>query len=563
MTLGSLFDGIGGWQIAAKRAGVLPIWSSEIGPFPLAVTRKRFPATIQLGDIIKIDGVAIAPADIICMGSPCQDLSVAGKQEGLKGGRSGLFYAGINIIRRMRDVTGGRYPRFVVWENVPGAFYSNRGHDFRAVLEAIAESDIPMPGFGKWAPAGMVRSKKCDIAWRVLDAQFWGVAQRRKRIFLVADFGSGRRCADKILFERQSLQGNITAGGEAGQRITGRTVNGSETTSTICLNDQGGQRMDVTRDITSTLRAEGHHPPIVIAKHSYDSGAGKGDARQIVAGFSVGASSTDSNPILNDLAPTMRTTTRLGVYVKGSKAPEIGYQKEIAPTLSTMDSGNKPAVLLYENHGADSHIKGPQDTSPTITARAGTGGGNLPLVLHSYCIAGNTIGRKVKNGGNGKGILKDTSYTLNTTDRHAVAYGISWCAFNRGKNSNFGVNVNKDLQPTLVAKGPGAVAVAVDCRNLRETEISGTLQAKGVGGYSPNFYNPVRPVRTEATVRFLTPLECERLQGLPDNWTLINDKSCSDSARYKAIGNGMAQPCADFIIRRIAEAMRMEAAVNA
>lgn len=552
ITLGSLFDGMGGWQLAAKRAGVLPIWSSEIEPFPMKITRKHFPTTLQLGDITKIDGATITPADIICMGSPCQDLSVAGKQEGLKGGRSGLFYAGVNIVRRMRAVSGGRYPRFVVWENVPGAFSSNRGHDFRAVLEAISKTDIPMSGSGKWANAGMVRSKECDIAWRVLNAQYWGVAQRRKRIFLVADFGTGRRCADKILFERQSLSGNIATGGEAGEGITGGAVNRSETASTICLNDQGGQRMDVTRDITSTLRAEGHHPPLVVAKHS-----------QTVAGFSVGASITDSNPVLNDLAPTMRTTTRLGVCVagfklgQGSKEKGIGYQKEIAHTLSAMDSGNKPAVLLYENHGADSRIKGPLDKSPAINAQAGTGGNNLPLVLHSYCIAGNAIGREVKNGGNGTGISKEASYTLNTTDRHAVAYGISWCAFNQGKNSHFGASIDKEIQPTLVAKGAGAVALAVDCRNFRETETCGTLQAKEIGGYSLNFQNPIR---IETIVRRLTPLECERLQGLPDGWTLIGDKSCSDSVRYKAIGNGMAQPCADFIIRRIAEVMRMEAA---
>lgn len=466
ITLGSLFDGIGGWPLAALHAGIRPVWSSEIEKFPQAVTKTRFPDMVQLGDITQIDGAKIEPVDIICMGSPCQDLSVAGRREGLKGARSGLFHQAIELIRRMRTTTGGRYPRFIVWENVPGAFSSNRGLDFKIVLEEIAKTEIPIPGSGKWAPAGMVRSELCDIAWRVLDAQYWGVPQRRKRIFLVADFGTIGRCAAQILFERKSLSGNITPGGKTGKGL----------------------------------------PP----------GVGSG-TYSTVAGFSVVASAADNNPVLDDLAPTMRTTTRLGCMCagfkasQGSKAQGIGYQEEMAPTLSAMDSGNKPAVLLYENHGTDTRVKGPLDKSPTIAARAGTGGNNLPLLLQET----------VYSVGNGQ---------VNQVNLCSKAGAL---------------NCMHDQQCVMVR--------AVDCRNLRETETCGTLQAKEVGGYSLNFQNPVR---TEAIVRRLTPLECERLQGLPDGWTLIDDKSCSDSARYKAIGNGMAQPCADFIIRRIAEAMR-------
>ena len=143
LTLGSLFDGLGGWQLAAVRNGVKPIWSSEIEAFPIALTKIRFPETIQLGDITKIDGAKIPPVDIICMGSPCQDLSVAGKREGLDGERSGLFTTAIRIIRQMRDATGGVYPKVVIWENVPGAFSSNAGMDYRVVLEQYTESKIP------------------------------------------------------------------------------------------------------------------------------------------------------------------------------------------------------------------------------------------------------------------------------------------------------------------------------------------------------------------------------------------------------------------------------------
>lgn len=520
ITLGSLFDGIGGWPLAAIRAGIRPVWASEIEKFPQAVTKTRFPDMVQLGDITKIDGAKIEPVDIICMGSPCQDLSIAGKQEGLKGARSGLFHQAIELVRRMRSATGGRYPRFVVWENVPGAFISNRGHDFKAVLEAIAQTEVPIPGSGKWAPAGMVRSQECDLAWRALDAQYWGVPQRRKRIFLIADFGSERRCANKILFECESLSGDSAEGRETGERSAAGTAGSPEASSldyrgravgfngynnaltgdraatlgincgvstgrngVLCLNDQGGKQMNVTRDIIGALRAEAHHPPLIIAKRSHDSDAGKGDARQMVVGFSVGASAADSNPVLDDLAPTMRATTRLGCMCagfkasQGSKAQGIGYQEETAPTLSAMDSGNKPAVLLYENHGTDTRIKGPMDTSPTITARAGTGGNNLPLVT---CI------------GNGQ------MHQIQPSDKTGA------------------LNCMHDQQCVVV------------------------------------------PSPQKTIVRRLTPLECERLQGLPDGWTLIDDKSCSDSARYKALGNGMAQPCADFIIRRIAESMRRE-----
>lgn len=376
ITLGSFFDGIGGWPLAALYAGVRPAWASEVEKFPRAVTEARFPDMVQLGDITHIDVAKIEQVDIICMGSPCQDLSVAGRQKGLKGEKSRLFYTAVEIIRRMRAATGGRYPRFVVWENVPGAFSSNRGADFRAVLEALTKAKIPIPGSGKWAPAGMVRSQECDVAWRQLDAQFWGVPQRRKRIFLVADFAAAGRCADKVLFECESLSGDITSGGEKREEAA-------------------------TRATGSTYQTVAGNPICV-------------------AGFKLG---------------------------QGSKARSIGYQKELAPALSSMDGGNKPAILVHENHGA--------------------------------------------------------------------AYGIGQDAYNQGQNGKYSITVNQELQPTLVAKRAGAV---FSCQNVRR----------------------------------LTPLECERLQGLPDNWTLIDDKSCSDTMRYQALGNGMAQPCADFIIRRIA-----------
>ena len=201
-TLGSLFDGIGGFPLAAVHNGIKPVWASEVEAFPIRVTKIHFPEIEHLGDITRVDGKNIPPVDIICGGSPCQDLSVAGKRKGLSGERSGLFMEQVRIVKEMRDADGTRgisddlrRPRYMVWENVPGAFSSAAGEDFRAVLQEIiriadCSCDVPRPDTGRWESAGAaILGKRCSVAWRVLDAQYWGVPQRRKRIFLVADFG--------------------------------------------------------------------------------------------------------------------------------------------------------------------------------------------------------------------------------------------------------------------------------------------------------------------------------------------------------------------------------------
>ena len=194
LTLGSLFDGIGGWQLAAVRNGIKPIWSSEIEPYPMAVTKYHFPDTIQLGDITKLRGEELPPVDIICAGSPCQDLSVASRQKGLQGERSGLFYQSIRLFYAMRRATGGRYPRYFIWENVPGAFSSNHGQDFLCVLEEIGQTRLPMPEPYKWAKAGLVELPECQIAWCVLDAQYWGVPQCRAHLPCRRFWNQGATC---------------------------------------------------------------------------------------------------------------------------------------------------------------------------------------------------------------------------------------------------------------------------------------------------------------------------------------------------------------------------------
>ena len=280
MTLGSLFDGIGGWLLAARHAGVTPVWASEIEAFPQSVTARHFPDVNQLGDITQIDPDEIEPVDIVCAGSPCQDLSIAGKRKGLDGERSGLFRTAAHIVRRMRERTAGKYPRFFVWENVPGAFSSNKGADFRAVLEEIGQSEIPMPPNGKWADAGMAELQECQIAWRVLDAQYWGVPQRRRRIFLVADFAADGRCAHEILFEQEGVSGNPQEGEREEQGIACDTQNSSR----AAIYDMQ-QRSDVIRnhgEICNTLSARmgtgGNNVPVVrsycIAGNTIDRAAG-------------------------------------------------------------------------------------------------------------------------------------------------------------------------------------------------------------------------------------------------------------------------------------------------
>ena len=231
MKLGSLFDGSGGFPLAGVLNGITPVWASEVEPYPIAVTRSRFPEMIHLGDISSVDGSVIEPVDVITFGSPCQDMSIAGKRAGIKNQavgddettRSGLFYEAARIIREMKEATNGRYPSFAVWENVPGAFSSNNGEDFRCVLETLIQivepgAVVPPVPKGGWSYYDCWVGDGWSLAYRTVDAQYWGVPQRRRRIYLVLDLRGNR--AGKILFERKGMRGDFEESESHGEGTT-------------------------------------------------------------------------------------------------------------------------------------------------------------------------------------------------------------------------------------------------------------------------------------------------------------------------------------------------------
>lgn len=369
LTLGSLFDGSGGFPLGGLISGISPMWSSEIEPFPVRVTTKRLPFMEHYGDVSALNGAELAPVDIITFGSPCQDMSIAGKRAGLEGSRSNLFYEAVRIVKEMRCATDGKYPRYIVWENVPGAFSSNKGDDFKAVLEAVCsvkggETDIVRPK--KWPNAGEILADDYSVAWRVFDAQYWGVPQRRKRIYLVADFDGGS--AGKILFESEGLSGYTPQGFRSWQDAPRYAGESTEETGKLCLNDQGGERMDITEDVASTLRAEAHHPPVVMES----------------AGFCTEHS---------------------------SKSRSIGYEEEKSPTLR---AEVVPAAVMFENHSQDTRYTGPLDVAQTVLSTFGTGGNNQPFVVENagcYDVRFTSEGTKVSRG---HAYPTDTARTVDT-----------------------------------------------------------------------------------------------------------------------------------------------------
>jgi DNA (cytosine-5)-methyltransferase 1 len=352
MTLGSLFDGAGGFPYAGTLAGITPLWASEIEPFPIRVTKKRFPKMKHLGNITAINGAEIPPVDIITFGSPCQDLSVAnGNRKGLDGERSGLFREAVRIIKEMREATHGAAPTFTVWENVPGAFSSNGGDDFRTVIEEIIKIKDPgnsIPKDYKWEAAGIVElDEDFSIAWRVYDAQYWGVPQRRCRIYLVADFRGTR--AGKIQFERESLYRDAPQSGQRREDTADDTRNRVDTASGgECGESRGtdatGGGIAVDSGSGGGVRGDGNEDD---GKRLTAISGQSADARGI--GYSETVSPTLKSEAGGNTVPCVVTSGTDYLTPWDAQSKRIFTEKGVSPTLDGADGGGgrNPGGLIF------------------------------------------------------------------------------------------------------------------------------------------------------------------------------------------------------------------------
>ncbi len=438
LTLGSLFDGIGGFPYAASFYGIRPLWASEIVPECVSVTKKHFPDMEHVGDITKLHGGKLPPVDIITFGSPCQDLSVAsGKRLGLAGERSGLFLEAIRIIREMQEATNGEYPKFALWENVPGALSSSSRRDFKAVLEAFTDAEVPMPGSGRWANAGMVRGRGADLAWCVYDAQYFGTAQRRRRIFLIADFRGER--SGEILFVPKSLSGYFAAGGTPRQGPAAYAQSGAGTAGAGI----DGYNAQLTGHVAATLGTN--------------------------CGMSTGRNGVIEMPDgMGAAVPAISMRIRCGCE-GGGKGPLLQIEKS-----GTLATGNdqylfapKNAVEILNDQGGDSLSVEKGGVSPTLRSQTH---GNLPIT--AYAIQGSMIGRADGNGPQGDGINENVSFTLNTIDRHAVCMATGQdeqpptvaAGFDLQQiTSKTNRSTLKPVQPTLCGAGSPHVVTAPLC----------------------------------------------------------------------------------------------------
>ena len=388
LRLGSLFDGIGGWLIASVRNGIEPVWASEIEPFPISVTKKHFPNVQHFGDITKIKGTDVPNVDILCAGSPCQGLSVAGKQKGLADERSGLFVEAVRLFFELREAHPERPCRFFIWENVMGCFTTGafKGADFRAVIESLCKDTVPMPESGKWCGAGVVRSARCDIAWRCLDAQFWGVPQRRRRVFLVADFGKPDERKPEILFIEEGLRGN--------PQKSKRTRKDSAATADESIDDSGGcysiagntidrktgnggNGTGVQPDVSYTLNTMDRHA-VAIRERCGCDGGGKGLLYGIDKAHTV--STRQDQMVFSKTADNSNCMK--------SDNPHSGFfETDIARTLDCTapsmhkNQGGEAVVVSYDiTHPCDVVRENGQGAIQTLKHRMGTGGNQVPLV---------------------------------------------------------------------------------------------------------------------------------------------------------------------------------------
>ena len=568
LTLGNLFSGSGTFEMAGMLSGIVPVWKSEIEPFPIAVTEKRLPFVKHLGDINCINGAEIEPVDIITFGSPCTDLSVAGKRQGLNAERSGLFFQAIRIIKEMRGATNGKYPRFAVWENVTGAFSSNGGEDFRCVLEEfckIKDTDLSVPKPEKWTKAGEIMGENFSVAYRTFDAQYWGVPQRRMRVYLVADFDGG--CASKILFESEGGTGYSAESFRAWQETARSFGNCSEETGSGLMFENHSQDtrytgpLNVAQTVSATYGTGGNNQPFVVespvvpATLKIRCGHGNGGRGALIQKNKSATLSCNNDQ-------TLFVPKAYGICGKYSNSmlsnnPNSGFYE--ADTSRTIDTSNQSPC---KNQGG--------------------------MVV----VEGN--GSRPSHHGDGYK-ESETMYTLNCTENHAVSYGIGRPAMNQGYNAKFSFQIEEEKSPTIVASGAGGIAHPKystsknSHHTVAEKEKANTLVASDYK--DPPVVNDSTP-EIEYIVRRLTPQECALLQGMPAWWCddigienpteeQINwwqnvfetynkavGKTCkpksrkqiekwlknpySDSAAYKMWGNGIASSNALFVLAGIA-----------
>lgn len=489
---------------------------------------------LHMGDITKIDGARVPPVNVIIGGSPCQDLSIAGRRAGLAGERSGLFMEQLRIIKEMRytdAVIKGRMgsairPRFMVWENVPGAFSSNKGADFGAVLEETVKvvckeaPSISVPK-GGWPTSGCLSDVggRWSVAWRVFDAQFWGVPQRRRRIALVADFGGAS--APEILFERKGVSGYSPESGAAWKRLAARTENGALRNDPVLGKPAGfngyksvSASIQYSEDLAPTIEATMPPNVICIQGNCIDRADTAGcNGKGWTEGVSYTLNTID-RPAVAMCVPEIVQAAGFKFH-QGALASSIGFEEERSPTITADTGYHPPAVMVVENHPQDSRVKLSEDgIVQTLNGKMGTGDGNTPLVLQGY--AQQRFGEYIESD---KAAALKAGHDGDTLNLQVVSY--------------------QDVTGTLMANThPGSYT--------GHDAVSDRL----VAGWNGWRY----------IVRRLTPLECERLQGYPDLWTEIGawqdmagkwHKESADSARYKALGNSIAIPPWFYVLQRL------------